>query len=138
MPTVSCDCDYISTCRAFFPDRTLIGLTSFYCVGNGLSQFEGCVAHRAPSSRAFLSRVTALIKGIRACKVSPVPIPSNRHLSPLTHRPSPMSVRSSNKNRPPSGLHFARKTRMRATTISRSSSTYTCWVPQPTLARSSA
>jgi AP-1 complex subunit gamma-1 len=41
-------------------------------VGNGLSQFEGCVVHRAPSIRACLSRVAALIKGIRACKVGPV------------------------------------------------------------------
>jgi AP-1 complex subunit gamma-1 len=46
-------------------------------VGNGLSQFEGCVVHRAPSIRACLSRVAALIKGIRACKVCPA-IPSNR------------------------------------------------------------
>jgi hypothetical protein len=48
------------------------GLTGFSHVGNGLSQFEGCVVHRAPSIRVSLSRIVALIKGIRACKVCPV------------------------------------------------------------------
>jgi AP-1 complex subunit gamma-1 len=50
----------------------IYGLTSFSRVGNGLSQFEGCVVHRAPSIRPCLSCVAALIKGIRACKVCPV------------------------------------------------------------------
>ena len=79
----SCDMYYVTLVIAPL-SVDLLRLRNFVSFGDGIPQFEGCVVDCAPLVGTTLSCVTALIKGIRACKVRPVvPIPSSRHHSPF-------------------------------------------------------
>ena len=81
-----------------------------------------------------LTAYTALIKGIRACKVSALRM-STVHSMPHFSRRSQTNALSLSKSRPQFEHHSGKKTRMQDTTMSPSYSTSTCSARRRTSAR---